>query len=95
VLFNPGFVVGDYLLAAGGINPLTGDANALYFLDKMGGRAKTGRAAPVEPGALVFVDKNGWTKTQEVFSNITVVATFVTAVFTAASYMLSVVRSLQ
>jgi hypothetical protein len=60
----------------------------------MGGRAKTGRAAPVEPGALVFVDKNGWTKTQEVFSNITVVATLVTTIITAISGVISVVRSL-
>lgn len=94
VPFNPGFVVADYLLAAGGINPLTGDANGLYFQDKMGRRTKTGRGGQVEPGALLFVDKNGWTKTQEVFNNITVVATLITTVLTATSYVISVVKSL-
>ena len=91
--FNPGFVVADYLLAAGGVNPLTGDANGLYFLDKLGGRTKRA-GGQVEPGALLFVDKNGWTKTQEVFNNITVVATLITTVLTATSYVISVVKSL-
>jgi len=94
VPFNPGFTVADYLLAAGGINPLTADASVLYVLDKLGGRAKTGRAAPVEPGALLFVDKNAWTKTQEVFSNITVVATLVTTLVTVISGVISFVKSL-
>ena len=94
VPFNPGFTVADYLLAAGGINPLTGDANGLYVLDKMNGRTKTARGGQVEPGALLFVDKNGWTKTQEVFGNITVVATLVTTLVTAITGVISVVSSL-
>ncbi|MBE3065165.1 MAG: SLBB domain-containing protein [Spirochaetes bacterium] len=94
VPFNPGFTVADYLLAAGGINPLTGDANGLYVLDKMNGRTKTARGGQVEPGALLFVDRNAWTKTQEVFANITVVATLVTTLVTAITGVISVVRSL-
>lgn len=94
VPFNPGFAVADYLLAAGGVNPATADANGLYFLDKVGGKTKTGRGGQVEPGALLFVDRNAWTKTQEVFSNITVVATLVTTLVTAITGIISVVKSL-
>ena len=95
VPFNPVFGVADYLFAAGGVNPLTADPNGLYFLDKLGGKARTSLSGRVEPGALLFVDRNTWTKTQKIFGDITVVATLVTTLFTAASYMISVVQSLR
>jgi protein involved in polysaccharide export with SLBB domain len=93
--YNPALTVADYLLAAGGVNPLTADPNGLYFVDKLGGRTRTSPAAQVEPGALLFVDRNAWTKTTRVLGNISLVAGVITAVFTATSYVLSVIRALQ
>ena len=46
-------------------------------------------------GALLLVDRNAWTKTTEVLSRISLVAGVVTAVFTATSYVVSVIRALQ
>jgi protein involved in polysaccharide export with SLBB domain len=95
VPFNQVFNVADYLFMAGGINPLTADPNGLYFLDKTGARTRTGLTATVAPGALLFVDKNAWTKTQKVLGDITVVAVFITTVAAAVSDVISAVNSLR
>jgi polysaccharide biosynthesis/export protein len=95
VPFNPALSVADYLFAAGGANPLTADPNGLYFLDRKGGKTRTGLTGRVEPGAILFVDKNPWTKTQKVLSDVTILAAFITVVFEAASYVISVARALQ
>jgi protein involved in polysaccharide export with SLBB domain len=95
VPYNAAFTVADYLLAAGGANPLTADPNGMYFMDRLGKRTRTSLSGEVQPGALLFVDKNGWTKTTQVLGNVSLVAGVLTAVFTATSYMISVVRALQ
>ncbi len=93
--YNASLTVADYLLAAGGIDPIKADPNGIYFMDKLGRRTRTSLSAAAEPGALLFVDKNGWTKTTVVLGNVSLVAGVITAVFTATSYMLSVIRALQ
>jgi protein involved in polysaccharide export with SLBB domain len=95
VPYNAAFAVADYILAAGGVNPLTADPSGMYFVDRLGRKTRAALAAPAEPGSLLFVDKNGWTKTTEVLGNISLVAGVITAVFTATSYVISVVRALQ
>ncbi|RKX85689.1 MAG: hypothetical protein DRP57_03170 [Spirochaetes bacterium] len=94
-VFNPGafpyvngYKVSDYLLAAGGINPDTGDKNRMYFVDDQGNRKHVMLDTEVKPGDLIYVDKNTWTDTQKMFDNIVVVTTFTTAVITFTNLIL-------
>ncbi len=38
--YSPNLVVSDYLVASGGINPDTGDPNAIWFVDKLGRKTR-------------------------------------------------------
>lgn len=90
--YDPGMKVGDYIIASGGINPLTGDPNGIYFVDRNGVRTHTDLTAAVTPGTVIMVDPNSWTTTQITFGNITVVTGFVAALIAFLTTVIDFVR---
>jgi polysaccharide export outer membrane protein len=70
--FQSGLTVSDYLLAAGGITE-RGDPGGIYLLFKDFSKKKISLTQEVGPGAVIFVDKNGWTKTEEVLTKLALV----------------------
>jgi protein involved in polysaccharide export with SLBB domain len=90
--YNPALVVSDYLVAAGGVNSDTGDPNAIYFLDKKGGRTKVGLSTSVLPGTVIYVDRNAITAATHTFNNVTVVTGFVTAILAFITTIISFIR---
>jgi protein involved in polysaccharide export with SLBB domain len=90
--YNPALVVSDYLVAAGGVNADTGDPNAIYFLDKKGARTKAGLASSVQPGSVIYVDRNAITAATHTFTNITVVTGFVTAIIAFLTTIIDFIR---
>ena len=95
VPYNPALTVADYLLAARRGDPAHGGPQRAVLRGQAGGGPGPRPRPQAEPGALLFVDRNAWTKTTRVLGNISLVAGVITAVFTATSYVLSVVRALQ
>ena len=85
-------MVGDYLVASGGIVPDTGDPHGIWFVDKLGRRTRAELSSTVVPGSVILVDQNSWTKTQKTFTNITIVTTFVASVLGFLTTVLSFVR---
>ncbi|HUX12927.1 MAG TPA: SLBB domain-containing protein [Spirochaetia bacterium] len=75
-----GYTVGDYVLAAGGVNIQTGDSNAVYFVSTTGQREKVGLGTPVPPGTVIYVAKNTFTNMQTFFSNLFIVTGWVTTI---------------
>ncbi|WP_081942241.1 polysaccharide biosynthesis/export family protein [Spirochaeta lutea] len=55
-----GFTVRDYLDFAGGVNPETGNRNNVGFLQPDGSVERVNLETSVPPGAIIFVQKNGW-----------------------------------
>ncbi len=74
-----GYTVSDYLLASGGISE-TGDPNGVYLLFRDGSKQKLSMTQEVGPGAVIFVDKNGWTKTEETLLKLGIIIGFVSSV---------------
>jgi protein involved in polysaccharide export with SLBB domain len=75
-----GYTVGDYIQAAGGINPQTGDSNAIYFVSTMGKKSKVGLGTEVPPGTTIYVAKNSFTNMQQFFSNLFVITGWITGI---------------
>ena len=69
VSYAPSLTVADYILASGGVDPDTGNPNAVYFVDKKGAKTKASLEEGVKPGTLIYVDKNGWTQFQSFFDS--------------------------
>jgi polysaccharide export outer membrane protein len=89
VPYSPAFTVSDYIMAAGGVSEDTGDANAVYFIDAKGKRARATPMDAVKPGSLIFVDKNGWTQFQSVFNDkVFIVTGIVTTILGLVTYAL-------
>jgi hypothetical protein len=88
VPYDPAYRVGDYLIASGGIDPKTGDPNSVWFVDKLGSRTRAGLGSPVAPGAVILVEQNAWTATQQTLANIGVVTGFIAGIisFVTAVY---------
>jgi protein involved in polysaccharide export with SLBB domain len=78
VTYSPGLTVKDYIAAAGGVALDSGDANAISLVDEKGVKTKTALDQSVQPGAVIFVDKQWWLQTSALFSNIYIFTTFVT-----------------
>jgi polysaccharide biosynthesis/export protein len=95
VPYLPGATVADYLLAAGGINPTTGDLNGVYFVDMTGNRKRASTGDPVSPGALIYADKNFVYANQDLFNNITIYTAFFTALLTFASTVISFINTVR
>ena len=93
LLYNPALVVSDYLVASGGINPDTANENGIYFVDKAGVKTKERLTSNVPPGTVIVVLPNGWTNTQKnVFNNVTIVTTFVTAIVAFLEVVINFIR---
>ncbi len=90
VPYDPGLRVRDYIVLSGGINPITGDPSAIYLIDKQGNRTKAGLGSPVPPGAVILVDKNGWTYTQQALADIGVITGFISALAAVATAVIGV-----
>jgi protein involved in polysaccharide export with SLBB domain len=80
VTYSPALTVAEYLLAAGGIVKETGNPESIWFVDADGGRIRATTSSAVTPGTIIYVDRNAWTKTQETFTNVTIVTGFVAAI---------------
>ncbi|NOY10110.1 MAG: hypothetical protein GXP33_14855 [Spirochaetes bacterium] len=93
--YSSGYTVSDYLLAAGGINPDTGDKNKIFFVDNKGSRKHALLTSEVHPGDLIYVDKTSWIQTQKIFDNIVVITTFTTALITVTNLILNFVKQFQ
>jgi protein involved in polysaccharide export with SLBB domain len=89
VTYSPAFTVSEYLLAAGGIALETGDPGSIWFVDAVGGRTRATTSSAVTPGAVIYVDRNAWAKTQKTFTNVTIVTGFVAAIVTFAATLAS------
>lgn len=90
-----GYTVSDYLLAAGGIDRETGSRSGIYKLDRFGAKTKTGLESPVQPADHIFVDRNGWTKTQNAVGDVFVVTGWVSviiALFTSIFELVNLVK---
>jgi protein involved in polysaccharide export with SLBB domain len=90
--FDPGMKVGDYIVASGGIDPINGDPNGIFFVDRSGGRTHTTLSAPIFPGAVIMVMPNDWATTQLTFKNVTIVTGFVAAVIAFLTTMIDFIR---
>jgi protein involved in polysaccharide export with SLBB domain len=90
--YNPALVVSDYLVASGGINPDTADANGIYFVDRTGLKTKVGLTSNVAPGTVIVVSPNAWIDTQKQLANITVVTAFVTSIVAFLTVVINFVR---
>ncbi len=95
VPYFPGLTVADYLAAAGGVSEISGDPNAIYFVDAKGNRTRAATTDGVQPGALIFVDKNFIYANQQLFVNITIYTAFFTAVLTFASTVISFINTVR
>lgn len=89
-----GYAVADYLLAAGGITE-DGDPNGVYLLFRDGSKQKVSMTQEVGPGAVIFVDKNGWVKTEETLLRIGIIVGFATSVFILGDRILDVIERTQ
>lgn len=90
--FASGLKVSDYVLAAGGINPDTGDPRRIFFVDELGGRQQVSLNGDVpKAGTLIYVGKNPWGTTQKTFTNILVVTGFIAAVLVFANNIIDFV----
>ena len=74
-----GYTVGDYLQAVGGINPQTGDSNAIFFASTLGKLTKVGLGTEVPPGSTIVVEKNTFTNMNQFFSNLFLITGWVTS----------------
>ncbi len=90
--YNPAFVVSDYIVASGGINPDTGDPNGIYFVDKAGAKTKVGLTSNVPPGSVIVVSPSIATTAQRNFNNITVFTVFSTAIVNFLILLINFVR---
>jgi protein involved in polysaccharide export with SLBB domain len=91
----PGYTVAEYLRAAGGVNPDAGDPNGISFLDAAGGKTRATAVQTVEPGATIFVDKNLWTVSREMMSNVLVVSGFIGGLVALTQSIITLVISLK
>jgi polysaccharide export outer membrane protein len=89
-----GYTVADYLLAAGGITE-DGDPNGIYLLFRDGSMQKISITQEVGPGAVIFVDKNAWKKTEETLLNLGVIVGFATSIFILGDRILDVIERTQ
>ncbi|MGA2975141.1 MAG: SLBB domain-containing protein [Spirochaetia bacterium] len=90
--YNPVYLVSDYIVASGGINPDTANANTLYFVDKNGVKTKTTLMAHVTPGSVILVDRNAFTNMTVNFNQITTVTAFATAIVTFITVVIDFIR---
>jgi polysaccharide biosynthesis/export protein len=95
VPYLPGSTVTDYIAASGGVNEVTGDPNAVFFVDTRGNRTRANPTDAVAPGAVIFVDKNFVYANQQLFNNITIYTAFLTAIITFTSTVVSFINSVR
>jgi polysaccharide export outer membrane protein len=92
--FMSGLTVSDYLLAAGGVVE-TGDPHGIYLLFRDGSMQKIELTQEVGPGAVLFVDKNGWTKTEDTLTRMALIVGFATSLFVLADHIYNVYTKLR
>jgi protein involved in polysaccharide export with SLBB domain len=91
VRFSPSFTVSDYIVAAGGIDQVSGDVNAVYFVNGSGVRTRAGMTDSVLPGTIIFVDKNWWYISQDVLKNIQIITAFTTVIIGFANLVIPII----
>jgi protein involved in polysaccharide export with SLBB domain len=91
VPYLPAFTVGDYIRAAGGVKPDSGDINAIFLVDQKGARTRIGLQDNVKPGDTVFADMNWWFQTQQGMSNILIITAFTAALIDLAVTILGLI----
>ena len=84
--------VGEYLLLAGGVNPETGSLYQIFRLEPTGRREMLGLDDFVEPGTLIYVDKNSWTATTDFLGQVGIVVGFATAVVTLVTGVVELIQ---
>ncbi|MBN2536313.1 MAG: SLBB domain-containing protein [Spirochaetales bacterium] len=92
--FQSNRVVSEYILLAGGIDSLKGDPNGIYFIDRLGKRARATLGSEVLPGSLIYVDRNALEKTTYTIGKFSIIAVFIATIAAATVDIVSVFNSL-
>ncbi len=94
VPYFPGLTVSAYIAAAGGISDVSGDPNAIFFIDESGNRRRAAPTDAVKPGALIYADKNFIYANQQLFTNIYFYTTFITAMVNITYIVINLASSI-
>ena len=82
VTYVNGNTVLDYIILAGGINYTIADPNNITLVDRYGNTTKVSLDDEPEPGSFIYVEKNILQATNDVFTNISLVVSWVGALST-------------
>ncbi|MFP4114082.1 MAG: SLBB domain-containing protein [Spirochaetota bacterium] len=78
--FTSGYSAGDYLELAGGIDVENGSADQVFFVRPNGTRTRVSVDTAVPTGTMIYVDRNGWSRTRATFADIVTVTGWITSI---------------
>jgi protein involved in polysaccharide export with SLBB domain len=78
--FQSNRFVSDYIKLAGGIDVQKGDPNRIFFVDNAGKKTRAKLDSKVQPGSLIFVDRNALEKTTYGVSRVAIIVGLVAAI---------------
>jgi polysaccharide biosynthesis/export protein len=93
VPYTPGYLVSDYLLLSGGINPNTAKTDALFLVDETGGQTPLGITDTVEAGSHVYVERKWLFSTDQNVQNTLIAAAWVTSTITIVGAVIDFIIS--
>jgi protein involved in polysaccharide export with SLBB domain len=90
VPYISGKTASDYLLYAGGPTR-TADPDAIYLVFRDGKRTKIAPTQEISPGAILFLDRNGWEYFKDLMTNLTLFTGLVSSVITIAEVVVNII----